>query len=524
MNATRSPSVSAATDGRVADRKLPTAPEPAAGADAPSRDAMRRPWVGLVLAVTALPAAIGGLGDPAKADDATVAPSSTAPASPAPFQPQELSVGEPISLPNAAPLQPSKGTMFPSLPPPTAAVAAAPGGGTGWLGIAVDDAVLTGRLVVVEVAPDSPAARAGVRQQDVLLAINGSQLHTADEMAAALAAISPGQRVKAAVGRENKVDDLVMTATTRPAEAMSRNWQPADEAAASSQALQSAPAAISAPQPSAVLQPPVASVPADLHPPAVATPIPGRPNPPVASTAPAAAFSAAVPSAQASPAFVPAAAAAPVFQASPSPLPAMPSTAAVLPTPVASGQAAVPPLTGQSQAGGRIALGVRTVPVDPGVQSRFQLADSRGAFVIGVVDDLPAAKAGVPPGSVIVALNQQPVRSPQELTQLVTHGPVGTPVTLHYVLPGGQSRQASVILQSLDEPLERALVGADGVSRTTVPPDLHPAPQTARRVQPSSAFQPADQSPLARLEETLRRMATRLEQIDRRLDRLEAGR
>ena len=124
----------------------------------------------------------------------------------------------------------------------------------------------------------------------------------------------------------------------------------------------------------------------------------------------------------------------------------------------------------------------------------------------------------------IVALNQQPVRSPQELTQLVTHGPVGTPVTLHYVLPGGQSRQASVILQSLDEPLERALVGADGVSGTTVPPDLHPAPQTARRVQPSSAFQPADQSPLARLEETLRRMATRLEQIDRRLDRLEAGR
>jgi S1-C subfamily serine protease len=97
-----------------------------------------------------------------------------------------------------------------------------------------------------------------------------------------------------------------------------------------------------------------------------------------------------------------------------------------------------------SPAGGRLALGVRTVPVDPALQSRFQMADTRGAYVIGVVENLPAARAGVPPGSVIVALNQQPVRSPQDLTQLVTHGPAGTPVTLQYVLPGGESRRAAV--------------------------------------------------------------------------------
>jgi hypothetical protein len=180
-----------------------------------------------------------------------------------------------------------------------------------------------------------------------------------------------------------------------------------------------------------------------------------------------------------------------------------------------------------SPAGGRLALGVRTVPVDPAVQSRFQMADTRGAYVIGVVENLPAARAGVPPGSVIVALNQQPVRSPQDLTQLVTHGPAGTPVTLQYVLPGGESRHASVVLQSLDEPLERALVGDASDPRPVVPTPLQtpPVPQVARRVAPAAAFRPADDgSTIIRLEAALRRMTEQLERVDRRLEQLESRR
>ena len=162
--------------------------------------------------------------------------------------------------------------------------------------------------------------------------------------------------------------------------------------------------------------------------------------------------------------------------------------------------------------------------MDPAVQIRFHMADTRGAFVIGVVEDLPAAKAGVPPGSVIVALNQQPVGSPQELTQLVTHGPVGTPVTLQYVLPGGQSRQASVVLQSLDQPLERALLGTDAGQPLAVPATLQPAPQLARRPESSPPASPAEGNPLGRLETTLRRLEASLQQIDRRLERLESHR
>ena len=456
------------------------------------------------------------------ADDAPVADTSlpqpvaapSATAAPA-FQPEDISIGEPISLPRATPLaSPAPGR--PPLPPPTvpaggpfqttpsqlpsviapasqaplippaqaparaaaaqaladpsASLQSAAAGG-GWLGIAVDDTVVTGRLVVVEVAPGGPAAKAGVRPQDVLLAINGSQLHNGDEMAAALAAITPGQQVKMAVGRDSRVEDVVAQASARPPEALSRDWQ----SAVAGQAA--APAAA-----------PSASVLASAAaPPALVAPTGLVPETATVSVLP------------------PPAALLPARAATDPPQLARPATA----TPAASG---------------RTALGVRTVPVDPSVQSRFQLSEPQGAFVIGVVQDLPASKAGVPPGSVIVAINHQPVRSPQDLTQLVARGPVGTPVPLLYVLPGGQSKQADVVLQSLQQPLERALIGDGDTGQSAEPPSLQTAPLTTRRVQPTAGYQSAEPATLVRLEELLLRMNNRLEQLERRLERIELGR
>ena len=488
-----------------------------------------------VVAVSATPAAWR---DAVAADAAPPPASAPAQSGPAdqpspPFQPQKLSIGEPISLPNATPLQPSRTPPAPSaLPPspgrlPATAAQPAAAAGTGWLGLAVDDTLLTGRLVVVEVAADSPAATAGVRQQDVLLAINGAHVQTADEMAAALAAIAPGQRVNVAVGRDSRVDDLVLTAAARPVEARSRNWQSTsavDPAAVPRSVL----ATNDAPSPpaaamTAVAMPPATNAPAASLPPtppaafgAAAVP------PPATSVTTSAPLSAAA--APAVPAFVPPAPTASAYQpATPAPATFAPAAALAAAAPAQLPQQAAT----ASSAGGRLALGVRTVPVDPALQSRFQMADTRGAYVIGVVENLPAARAGVPPGSVIVALNQQPVRSPQDLTQLVTHGPAGTPVTLQYVLPGGESRHASVVLQSLDEPLERALVGDASGPRPVVPTPLQtpPAPQVARRVAPAAAFRPADDgSTIIRLEAALRRMTEQLERIDRRLEQLESRR
>ena len=447
------------------------------------------------------PVADTALPKPVAAPSATAAPA---------FQPEDISIGEPISLPRATPLaSPAPGR--PASPPPTAPVGgpfqtppaqlpsvivpASPppliqqsqipaqvpaqipadpsaslqpaAAGSGWLGIAVDDTVVTGRLVVVEVAPGGPAAKAGVRPQDILLAINGSQLHNGDEMAAALAAITPGQQVKMAVGRDSRVEDVVAQASARPPEALSRDWQSAVAGQAAA--------------PSASVLAPAAA------PPALVAPTRLVPETATVSVLP------------------PPAALLPARAATDPPQLARPATA----TPVASG---------------RTALGVRTVPVDPSVQSRFQLSEPQGAFVIGVVQDLPASKAGVPPGSVIVAINHQPVRSPQDLTQLVARGPVGTPVPLHYVLPGGQSKQAEVVLQSLQQPLERALIGDGDAGQTAEPPSLQPAPLTTRRVQPTAGSQSAEPATLVRLEELLLRMNNRLEQLERRLERIESGR
>ncbi len=465
------------------------------------RSSLTSRWVALSAAAVLL---CGGLVAMA-ADDAPVAGGG--------FQPEDISIGEPISLPSAPPLaQPSSaaaplggplqppatqlpsvvvpGNLGPASVTPASGVQplAAPGSltapgssippeavGSGWLGIAVDDTLVTGRLVVVEVTPDGPAAKAGIKPQDMLLAMNGTQLQTGDELAATLAAIAPGQQVKMVVGRDNRIEDVVAQASARPPAAVSRDWQSSGpQTVAPSAAVKVSPSA----QPALVA--PTHLMPAE---PSFVGELPAP-----AALAPPGILTAATPSAQT------AATATPRLpSASSSPL-------------------------------GRTALGVRTVPVDPNVQSRFHLSDTQGAFVIGVVQDLPAAKAGVPPGSVIVAINNQPVRSPRDLTQLVSHGPVGTPVPIHYVLPGGQSKQADVVLQSLEQPLERALVGNGEGGQTAEPPSLQPSPLTSRRVQPTAAFQSAETDPLARVEELLRLTNTRLEQIERRLDRIEAGR
>jgi hypothetical protein len=154
------------------------------------------------------------------------------------------------------------------------------------------------------------------------------------------------------------------------------------------------------------------------------------------------------------------------------------------------------------------------VPVDAAVQARYRLPEASGAYVIGVVGDLPASKAGVPPGSVIVAIRNQPVRGPEELTRLVTSGPVGAPVPLQYVLPGGESREAEVVLQSLELPLERALVADDD-------PAANPSiPRRTERFVPPAIAPTTASAPLP-LGDEVRLLRREIERLEQRLERLE---
>lgn len=376
------------------------------------------------------------------------------------FVPGEISVGEPIVLPSASASAPAVAA------PPPAAPAAVPG--NGWIGLAVAESRTPGRWVVAEVVPDSPAAVAGIHVGDDVRAVNGTLLRTADDVAQSLTALAPGQAVSVAVARDEVISDVRMTAVPRPAPTPSRQWQAAPHESA--EAARSAPAVTA---PVAAAEPPT---------PAAASVMVAPPAPPSA-----------FPPGPAPVAGLPAAAQDPFPTSAPVPLP-RPATA--------SGR-------------GRTALGVRTVPIDPDMQSRFRLRAPQGAYVLGVVQDLPAARAGLPPGSVIVALDERPVGSPEELTRLVTSGPVGRPVSLEYVLPGGEAKKAEVVLQPLELPLEQALVGPDPAPAAA--PVLLPSPVAgaADETLPYRSDRPVTAAALESARAEIVRLRSRLEALER---------
>lgn len=102
---------------------------------------------------------------------------------------------------------------------------------------------------------------------------------------------------------------------------------------------------------------------------------------------------------------------APAVNELPAPDPLPPTSSPLPETP--------PPPQPSLDAPPRPRLGVRTVPVTPEVQRQHRLPDANGAHVVSVAIDSPAAKAGVPLGAVITAVDDLPVRSPEELAAAV---------------------------------------------------------------------------------------------------------
>jgi membrane-associated protease RseP (regulator of RpoE activity) len=381
---------------------------------------------------------------------------------PATFQPGEISIGEPIALPFSPDAAPAAAAVVTPAPAPSAIAAAQQRGtpGSGWLGLSVAESNVPGRWRIDEVVAGGPAANAGILPGDELRAIEGVPLEAADDVSAVLATIAAGQDVRVAVARADTVGDLVLRAEPRPvppaqaAQPAVPAWQPVGDSRE--------------PQP----------LPAALPAPLVAQPAPGFPAVPPPALA------------QSQPAWNAGNEQSGEYRA-------------------LEGHRAL------ERHRGRTALGVRTVPIDPGLQARFSLSEPAGAYVIGVVHDLPASRAGVPPGSVIVALNDRPVRSPTELTDIVSASPVDRPVAVQFVLPGGESKRADVILQSLSAPLEQALTSAaslPGQPVATAVPTLEPGP-VPQRVERANA-----EAAEAAVRDEIRWLRERLNRLERRLD------
>jgi serine protease Do len=70
--------------------------------------------------------------------------------------------------------------------------------------------------MAAEVRPGSPAAEAGLRDEDVITAIDGQAIESADELQRAIAAREPGDTVEITFWREGARRTVEVSLGTRP--------------------------------------------------------------------------------------------------------------------------------------------------------------------------------------------------------------------------------------------------------------------------------------------------------------------
>ena len=86
----------------------------------------------------------------------------------------------------------------------------------GWLGVSVEDT--KNGVSVAGVDRTSPAGRAGIRQGDTILAVNGEHIETSRGLIRTIAAVVPGRDVSLSIRRQGRELDISVTIGRRPAE------------------------------------------------------------------------------------------------------------------------------------------------------------------------------------------------------------------------------------------------------------------------------------------------------------------
>ena len=114
-------------------------------------------------------------------------------------------------------------------------------------------------------------------------------------------------------------------------------------------------------------------------------------------------------------------------------------------------------------------LGVQIQTVDEEIAASLGLDEKQGALVAGVMDDSPAAAAGLRPGDVVTRYNDQPVKRMRDLPRLVAETPIGETVAVE-LWRNGESVDAKVEIGRSEEPQQMAAV--DGDTSTPAPVKL----------------------------------------------------
>ncbi|MBR0645676.1 trypsin-like peptidase domain-containing protein [Plastoroseomonas hellenica] len=91
----------------------------------------------------------------------------------------------------------------------------------GWLGVSVQDAADMARgqrgALVMGVERGSPAARAGLRQGDVVVQLNGERLEGSRSLVRGVALLPPGQTVRLTLVRDGRQQEVAVQIGRRPA-------------------------------------------------------------------------------------------------------------------------------------------------------------------------------------------------------------------------------------------------------------------------------------------------------------------
>jgi serine protease Do len=86
----------------------------------------------------------------------------------------------------------------------------------GWLGVSVEDR--EGGVRIAGLERGGPAARAGLRSGDTVVAINGEPINSSRGLVRAIAAVAPGNSARVTVRREGREMDFPVTVGRRPTE------------------------------------------------------------------------------------------------------------------------------------------------------------------------------------------------------------------------------------------------------------------------------------------------------------------
>ncbi len=106
-------------------------------------------------------------------------------------------------------------------------------------------------------------------------------------------------------------------------------------------------------------------------------------------------------------------------------------------------------------------LGVQIQPVTEDIAAALELDEAAGALVATVVDDSPAALAGVTAGDVIVRYGDVDIADPRDLSRAVAATDPGEKVAIAVVRGGREERLVTVI----DRHARQALAAAEGGAR-----------------------------------------------------------